>query len=45
MFDFQLEEKVWFWVLLVIPVIILLVWDASVLEIPEHKGVLLKASY
>jgi Ca-activated chloride channel family protein len=34
MFDFQLEEKIWFWVLLVIPVIILLfvilqIWKRS----------------
>ena len=34
MFDFQLEEKVWFWVLLVIPIIILLF---AILQFWKHK--------
>lgn len=34
MFDFQLEEKVWFWVLLVIPIIIVLF---AILQFWKHK--------
>ncbi|WP_460220202.1 vWA domain-containing protein [Psychroserpens sp. MEBiC05023] len=34
MFDFQLEEKIWFWVLLVIPVLVLLF---IILQIWKHR--------